>query len=204
MAAWAPRPALTQRTLPHLRRPVDVMTPDVIGVSPSAAAADIAAFTGLATLIVAATIALVVTDLKRIIAYSTMSQIGYMVVAVSIGAYAAGIFHLMTHAFFKALLFLAAGSVIIGMHHEQDIRHMGGLRKYLPITYWTSVIGTLALIGFPGFSGFFSKDALIEAVHASTTPGHTLAYWSVLLGVFVGLALARRQATPLDADAAHD
>jgi NADH-quinone oxidoreductase subunit L len=85
-------------------------------------------------------------------------------------AYAAGIFHLMTHAFFKALLFLAAGSVIIAMHHEQDIRKMGGLRKYLPITYWTSVIGTLALIGFPGFSGFFSKDALIEAVHASETP----------------------------------
>jgi NADH-quinone oxidoreductase subunit L len=91
----------------------------------------------------------------------------------------------MTHAFFKALLFLAAGSVIIALHHEQDIRKMGGLRKYLPITYWTSVIGTLALIGFPGFSGFFSKDALIEAVHASTTWGHTFAYWSVLLGVFV-------------------
>jgi NADH-quinone oxidoreductase subunit L len=108
-----------------------------------------------------------------------------MTVALGASAYAAGIFHLMTHAFFKALLFLAAGSVIIAMHHEQDIRKMGGLRKYLPITYWTSVIGTLALIGFPGFAGFFSKDALIEAVHASTTPGHTLAYWSVLLGVFV-------------------
>jgi NADH-quinone oxidoreductase subunit L len=91
----------------------------------------------------------------------------------------------MTHAFFKALLFLAAGSVIIALHHEQDIRKMGGLRKYLPITYWTSVIGTLALIGFPGFSGFFSKDALIEAVHASTIPGAGYAYWCVLLGVFV-------------------
>ena len=123
------------------------------------------------------------------IAYSTLSQLGYMTVALGASAYAAGIFHLMTHAFFKALLFLAAGSVIIAMHHEQDIRKMGGLRKYLPITYWTSVIGTLALIGFPGFSGFFSKDALIEAVHASTTPGHTLAYWSVLLGVFVTVAV---------------
>jgi NADH-quinone oxidoreductase subunit L len=124
-------------------------------------------------------------DIKRVIAYSTLSQLGYMTVALGASAYAAGIFHLMTHAFFKALLFLAAGSVIIALHHEQDIRKMGGLRKYLPITYWTSVIGTLALIGFPGFAGFFSKDALIEAVHASTTPGHTLAYWSVLLGVFI-------------------
>lgn len=134
-------------------------------------------FTGL--------LGLVQQDIKRVIAYSTLSQLGYMTVALGASAYAAGIFHLMTHAFFKALLFLAAGSVIIAMHHEQDIRKMGGLRKHLPITYWTSVIGTLALIGFPGFSGFFSKDALIEAVHASTTPGHTLAYWAVLLGVFV-------------------
>ena len=129
-------------------------------------------FTGL--------LGIVQQDIKRVIAYSTLSQLGYMTVALGASAYAAGIFHLMTHAFFKALLFLAAGSVIIAMHHEQDIRKMGGLRKYLPITYWTSVIGTLALIGFPGFSGFFSKDALIEAVHASTTPGHTLAYWAVL------------------------
>jgi NADH-quinone oxidoreductase subunit L len=134
-------------------------------------------FTGL--------LGLVQQDIKRVIAYSTLSQLGYMTVALGASAYAAGIFHLMTHAFFKALLFLAAGSVIIAMHHEQDIRKMGGLRKYLPITYWTSVVGTLALIGFPGFSGFFSKDALIEAVHASTTPGHTIAYWAVLLGVFV-------------------
>jgi NADH-quinone oxidoreductase subunit L len=134
-------------------------------------------FTGL--------LGLVQQDIKRVIAYSTLSQLGYMTVALGASAYAAAIFHLMTHAFFKALLFLAAGSVIIAMHHEQDIRKMGGLRKYLPITYWTSVIGTLALIGFPGFSGFFSKDALIEAVHVSTTPGHAIAYWAVLLGVFV-------------------
>jgi NADH-quinone oxidoreductase subunit L len=128
---------------------------------------------------------IVQNDIKRVVAYSTLSQLGYMTVALGASAYAAGIFHLMTHAFFKALLFLAAGSVIIAMHHEQDIRKMGGLRKYLPITYWTSVIGTLALIGFPGFSGFFSKDALIEAVHASTTPGHEIAYWAVLIGVFI-------------------
>ena len=124
-------------------------------------------------------------DIKRIVAYSTLSQLGYMTVALGASAYAAGIFHLMTHAFFKALLFLAAGSVIIALHHEQDIRKMGGLRKYMPITYWTSLIGTLALIGFPGFSGFFSKDALIEAVHLSTIPGASYAYWCVLLGVFV-------------------
>ncbi len=134
-------------------------------------------FTGL--------LGLVQQDIKRVIAYSTLSQLGYMTVALGASAYGAGIFHLMTHAFFKALLFLAAGSVIIAMHHEQDIRKMGGLRKYLPITYGTFLIGTLALIGFPGFAGFFSKDALIEAVHASETPGHMLAYWAVLLGVFV-------------------
>ncbi len=128
---------------------------------------------------------LVNNDIKRVVAYSTLSQLGYMTVALGASAYGVAIFHLMTHAFFKALLFLAAGSVIIAMHHEQDMRKMGGLKKYLPITYWTSLIGSLALIGFPGFSGFFSKDALIEAVHASTTPGHVYAYWCVLLGVFV-------------------
>ena len=136
-----------------------------------------AMFTGL--------LGVVQQDIKRIVAYSTLSQLGYMTVALGASAYAAGIFHLMTHAFFKALLFLAAGSVIIALHHEQDIRRMGGLRKYMPITYWTSVIGTLALIGFPGFSGFYSKDALIEAVHLSATPGAGYAYWCVLLGVFV-------------------
>jgi len=138
-------------------------------------------FTGL--------LGLVQNDIKRVVAYSTLSQLGYMTVALGASAYASGIFHLMTHAFFKALLFLAAGSVIIALHHEQDMRKMGGLRKYLPITYWTSVIGTLALVGFPGFSGFFSKDLLIEAVHLSAEhhggAAHWYAYWCVLLGVFV-------------------
>lgn len=128
---------------------------------------------------------LVNNDIKRVIAYSTLSQLGYMTVALGVSAYAGAIFHLMTHAFFKALLFLAAGSVIIAMHHEQDMRKMGGLKKYLPITYWTCVIGSLALMGFPGTSGFFSKDALIEAVHASHIPGATYAYWCVFAGVFV-------------------
>ncbi len=124
-------------------------------------------------------------DIKRVIAYSTLSQLGYMTVALGVSAYGAGIFHLMTHAFFKALLFLAAGSVIIAMHHEQDMRHMGGLRKHLPITYWTSLIGALALIGFPGFSGFFSKDALIEAVGESHLAGARYAEFCVTAGVFV-------------------
>ncbi len=128
---------------------------------------------------------LVQHDIKRVVAYSTLSQLGYMTVALGASAYAAGVFHLMTHAFFKALLFLAAGSVIIAMHHEQDMRHMGGLKKYMPITYWTSLVGSLALIGFPGFAGFFSKDAIIEAVHASTITGATFAYIAVLLGVFI-------------------
>jgi NADH-quinone oxidoreductase subunit L len=128
---------------------------------------------------------LVQNDIKRVVAYSTLSQLGYMTVALGASAYAAGIFHLFTHAFFKALLFLAAGSVIIAMHHDQDIRNMGGLRKYMPITWITSLIGTLALIGFPGFSGFYSKDAIIEAVHASALPGAGIAYVAVLLGVFV-------------------
>ncbi len=124
-------------------------------------------------------------DIKRVIAYSTLSQLGYMTVALGAGAYGAGIFHLMTHAFFKALLFLAAGSVIIAMHHEQDMRRMGGLRRYMPITYWTCLIGALALIGFPGLSGFFSKDIIIEAVKHSNISGAGYAYWCVLIGVFV-------------------
>ncbi|MEO0975396.1 MAG: NADH-quinone oxidoreductase subunit L, partial [Pseudomonadota bacterium] len=123
-------------------------------------------------------------DIKRVVAYSTLSQLGYMVVALGVSAYAAGVFHLVTHAFFKALLFLAAGSVIIAMHHKQDMREMGGLRKYMPITYWTSLLGSLALIGAPGFSGFYSKDVIIEAVHASELAGAGYAYWAVLLGVF--------------------
>lgn len=124
-------------------------------------------------------------DIKRVIAYSTLSQLGYMTVALGVSAYSAGIFHLMTHAAFKALLFLAAGSVIIAMHHEQDIRNMGGLKKYMPITYWCMLIGSLALIGFPGFAGFFSKDAIIEAVHASQIPGAGFAYFAVMAGVFI-------------------
>src|SRR6202522_1863956 len=124
-------------------------------------------------------------DIKRVIAYSTLSQLGYMTVALGASAYGAGIFHLMTHAFFKALLFLAAGSVIMAMHHEQDMRKMGGLRKYMPYTYWTFLAGSLALIGFPGTSGFFSKDLLIDAVHDSHRAGALYAYYCTLGGVFV-------------------
>jgi NADH-quinone oxidoreductase subunit L len=128
---------------------------------------------------------MVAFDIKRVVAYSTLSQLGYMTVALGVSAYAGAMFHLMTHAFFKALLFLGAGSVIIAMHHEQDMRNMGGLRKYMPITYATMVIGSLALCGIPPFAGFFSKDAIIEAVHGSAVPGHTYAYWCVMAGVFV-------------------
>jgi NADH-quinone oxidoreductase subunit L len=124
-------------------------------------------------------------DIKRVIAYSTLSQLGYMTVALGVSGYSVAIFHLMTHAFFKALLFLAAGAVIIAMHHEQDMRKMGGLRHRMPVTYWTALIGALALIGTPFFSGFYSKDALIDAVHASQRYGAGYAYWCVLLGVFV-------------------
>jgi NADH-quinone oxidoreductase subunit L len=128
---------------------------------------------------------LVMHDIKRVVAYSTLSQLGYMAVALGASAYAAGIFHLVTHAFFKALLFLAAGSVIIALHHEQDMRHMGGLRKYMPITYWTALIAALALAGFPPFAGFFSKDSILETVRLSSTPGAGIAYVAVLSGVFV-------------------
>lgn len=130
-------------------------------------------------------IGIVQNDIKRVIAYSTLSQLGYMTVALGVSAYSAAIFHLMTHAFFKALLFLGAGSVIIAMHHKQDMKGMGGLRKYMPITFVTAWIGTLALTGFPGFSGFFSKDAIIEAAHLSDRWGSGVAYVAVLLGVFV-------------------
>jgi len=130
-------------------------------------------------------IGIVQNDIKRVVAYSTLSQLGYMTVALGASAYSAAIFHLMTHAFFKALLFLAAGSVIIAMHHEQDIRKMGGLKKYMPITYWVSLAGSLALIGFPGFAGYFSKDAIIVATQNATIPGAGYAYVMVLLGVFV-------------------
>jgi len=124
-------------------------------------------------------------DIKRVIAYSTLSQLGYMTVALGVSAYSAGIFHLMTHAFFKALLFLAAGSVIIAMHHEQDMRKMGGLAKHMPITYWTCLVGCLALIGFPGTAGFYSKDSLIDAVGASHRFGSGYAYFCVVTGVFI-------------------
>ncbi|MEO8419292.1 MAG: NADH-quinone oxidoreductase subunit L [Methylophilaceae bacterium] len=124
-------------------------------------------------------------DIKRVVAYSTLSQLGYMTVALGASAYSVAIFHLMTHAFFKALLFLGAGSVIMGMHHDQDIRNMGGLRKYMPITWITSLIGSLALIGTPFFSGFYSKDSIIEAVKLSHIPGSGFAYLAVLAGVFV-------------------
>jgi NADH-quinone oxidoreductase subunit L len=130
-------------------------------------------------------VAIVQNDIKRVVAYSTLSQLGYMTVALGASAYAAGMFHLVTHAFFKALLFLAAGSVIIGMHHEQDLRRMGGLRKSMPITYFTMLIGALASAGVPGFSGFFSKDAIIEAVQLSHLPGSGFAYFCVLSCVFV-------------------
>ncbi|MFN3737118.1 NADH-quinone oxidoreductase subunit L [Hydrogenophaga sp.] len=124
-------------------------------------------------------------DIKRVVAYSTLSQLGYMTVALGASAYSVAVFHLMTHAFFKALLFLAAGSVIIGMHHNQDIRWMGAVRKYMPITWITSLLGTLALIGTPLFSGFYSKDSIIEAVHFSNLPGAGFAHFAVLAGVFV-------------------
>ncbi|HPH12415.1 MAG TPA: NADH-quinone oxidoreductase subunit L [Burkholderiaceae bacterium] len=124
-------------------------------------------------------------DIKRVVAYSTLSQLGYMTVALGASAYSVAVFHLMTHAFFKALLFLAAGSVIMGVHHNQDIRWMGGLRKYMPITWITSLLGSLALIGTPLFSGFYSKDEIIMAVHASTLPGAGFAYFAVMAGVFV-------------------
>jgi NADH-quinone oxidoreductase subunit L len=147
---------------------------------------------GAITAFFMALIALVVYDIKRVVAYSTLSQLGYMTVALGASAYSAAIFHLMTHAFFKAVLFLGAGSVIIAMHHEQDMRKMGGLRKYLPVTYLTVLIGALANAGFPPFAGFFSKDTIIEAVHASHTPGAGIAYVAVLLGVFVGAVYSFR------------
>jgi NADH-quinone oxidoreductase subunit L len=124
-------------------------------------------------------------DIKRVVAYSTLSQLGYMTVALGASAYSVAVFHLMTHAFFKALLFLGAGSVIMGMHHNQDIRWMGGVRKYMPITWITSLLGSLALIGTPLFSGFYSKDSIIEAVHFSNLPGAGFAYFAVMAGVFV-------------------
>jgi NADH-quinone oxidoreductase subunit L len=140
---------------------------------------------GAITALFMALIAIVQNDIKRVVAYSTLSQLGYMTVALGASAYAAGMFHLVTHAFFKALLFLGAGSVIIALHHQQDMRRMGGLKKYMPVTYWTMFVGALASAGIPGLSGFFSKDAIIEAVHLSKLPGAGFAWFCVLSCVFV-------------------
>ncbi len=140
---------------------------------------------GASTALFMGFLGIVNNDIKRVVAYSTLSQLGYMTAALGVSGYSVAIFHLMTHAFFKALLFLAAGAVIIAMHHEQDMRKMGGLRKRMPVTYWTSLIGALALIGTPFFSGFYSKDALIEAIGQSQRYGAGYAYWCVTLGVFV-------------------
>jgi NADH-quinone oxidoreductase subunit L len=154
----------------------------------SEAALQFVLFIGATTAFFTGLIGIVQNDIKRVVAYSTLSQLGYMTVALGVSAYSAAVFHLMTHAFFKALLFLAAGSVIIGMHHEQDMRRMGGLRKYMPVTFWTSLVGTLALVGTPFFSGFYSKDTIIEAAHHAAERGGWVGqygYWAVLLGAFV-------------------
>ena len=147
---------------------------------------------GAITMFFMALIALVQYDIKRVVAYSTLSQLGYMTVALGASAYSVGIFHLMTHAFFKAVLFLGAGSVIIALHHEQDMRKMGGLRKYMPITYWTVLIGAIANAGIPPFSGFFSKETIVEAARVSTTPGHMFAYVLALGGIFVSAVYSFR------------
>ena len=151
----------------------------------SSMALSVVLIVGATTAICSGLLGIVQFDIKRIIAYSTISQLGYMIVAAGVSAYSVSIFHLMTHAFFKSLLFLAAGSVIIALHHEQDIRKMGGLKQYMPVTYIAALIGSLSLIGFPGFAGFFSKDALIEAVAHSSNLGSEFAYYCVLIGVFI-------------------
>jgi NADH-quinone oxidoreductase subunit L len=143
-------------------------------------AMDIVAVTGALTMVLGATIALTQTDIKRVVAYSTVSQLGYMMMACGLGAYAAGIYHLLTHGAFKALLFLGCGSVIIALHHEQDMRHMGGLKDKLPVTYWTFVIGSLALAGFPLTAGFFSKDELLVSAWSSGSLGQVLTVFGLL------------------------
>jgi NADH-quinone oxidoreductase subunit L len=145
------------------------------------AAAAFVTFIGATTALFAATVGLVQNDIKRIVAYSTCSQLGYMFVAMGVGAYSIGMFHLFTHAFFKALLFLGSGSVIRAMHHEQDIRLMGGLKDKIPFTYWTMVIGTLALTGFPATAGYFSKDAIIEAAYVGKNPMAVYAFLLTLV-----------------------
>lgn len=151
----------------------------------SATALSVILIIGATTALLMGLLGLIQTDIKRVVAYSTLSQLGYMTAALGASAYSAAIFHLMTHAFFKALLFLGAGAVIIALHHQQDMRQMGGMAKRMPVTYITMVLASLALIGFPGFAGFFSKDIIIEAVHYSHAVGHTYAYWALLLSVFV-------------------
>jgi NADH-quinone oxidoreductase subunit L len=151
----------------------------------SAVALSTVLLVGAITAFMMGVLGIVQTDIKRVVAYSTLSQLGYMVAALGASAYAVGMFHVLTHAFFKALLFLAAGSVIIAMHHIQDIRQMGGMRKHMPITYWSMLIGALALIGFPGFSGFFSKDSVLLAVGETDVYGAGLAEVLLLIGVFV-------------------
>jgi NADH-quinone oxidoreductase subunit L len=158
----------------------------------SEAARSVVLIIGSVTAISMALVALTQYDIKRVVAYSTLSQLGYMTAALGASAYSAAIFHLMTHAFFKALLFLAAGSVIIALHHEQDMRRMGGLKRYMPLTYWTMLIGAISSAGIPGFAGFFSKDAIIEAVHHSPTPGAAFGYVCVLLTVFITAAYTFR------------
>ena len=151
----------------------------------SEAARSVVLVIGAITALFMGLVALTQYDIKRVVAYSTLSQLGYMTAALGASAYSAAMFHLVTHAFFKALLFLAAGSVIIALHHEQDMRRMGGLKRYMPITYWTMLIGAIASAGIPFFSGFYSKDAIIEAVRHSDTPGHVFAWLCVLSCVFV-------------------
>jgi NADH-quinone oxidoreductase subunit L len=158
----------------------------------SATARSVVLVIGAITALSMALVALTQYDIKRVVAYSTLSQLGYMTVALGASAYSAAIFHLVTHAFFKALLFLAAGSVIIALHHEQDMRRMGGLKKFMPWTYWTMLIGAISSAGIPGFAGFFSKDAIIEAARHSATPGHLFAWLCVLVTVFITAAYTFR------------
>jgi len=151
----------------------------------SDAALSLVLILGAVTALFMGAVGLVQNDIKRVVAYSTLSQLGYMFVGLGASAYAAGVFHVMTHAFFKALLFLGAGAVIVALHHEQDMRRMGNLRRYLPITHITMLLATLSLVGTPFFSGYYSKDAIIEAVHLADRFGAGFAYWAVLLGVFI-------------------
>jgi NADH-quinone oxidoreductase subunit L len=158
----------------------------------SEAARSVVLVIGAITALFMGLVALTQYDIKRVVAYSTLSQLGYMTAALGASAYSAAMFHLVTHAFFKALLFLAAGSVIIALHHEQDMRRMGGLRKRMPVTYWTILVGAIASAGIPGFSGFYSKDAIIAAIGQSSTPGAVFGYFCVTATVFVTAAYTFR------------